>query len=218
MRFLLAIALCSVLGGWGWTMQGKGGASLVLSAGHRSIQRLIFDEMNFHKDSRWRPTEVSGDLKFANQTVRVLMTALPTQEKTQLNAISVEVDEDQGVDQRALVIVRAGTVEAQMLLKPPAPPALAQGELMINGKSAGMYYLFSHPFVTALNAGEGPLARRTEGGVEVSRQSQRLPLLVKLATEHAATMPALGQNEWAVWMPQENRWRIWGLWPEGWSL
>lgn len=218
MRFLLAIVLCSLLGGLGLTLRRQGGSALVLSAGHRSVQRLVFDELNLKKDAKWNPTEVRGELQFAQQTLRVLMTALPTQDAAKLNAILLEVDEDQGAEQRSLVLVRAETTEAQMLLRPPSPPPLAGGELVINGKTAGTYYLFSHPFVIALGAGEGPLARRGEKGIEVSRQSQRLPLLVKLARQHAGTLPELEQNQWAVWLPKENRWRVWGLWPEGWSL
>ena len=218
MRFFLAAALCFVLVGVGIFLKGKTGHSFALSLGHRSLQRLLFDEINLRTNSQWLSKEVSGDLDFAGHRVRVLMNALPTRGNPGLKALALEVDEDQGFEQRELILVSTQSLEAAVLLRAPSPAPLAQGELMVNGKSAGEYALFAHPFTATLQNGEGPLARRGRNGIEVSRQSRRLPLLVELAHQHEKELPALSESAWAVWSPKTNKWRVWGHWPEGWSL
>jgi hypothetical protein len=218
MRFFLAAVLSFLLVGLGIFLRGKSDPSFGLSVGHRSLQRLMFDEMNLRTNPQWRSQEVKGELDFAGNHLRVLMSALPTQGKPGLKAVAIEVDEDQGFEQREMILVSTQSVEATVMLRAPSPGPLAQGELIVNGKSAGEYSLFAHPFTLTLQNGEGPLARRGAAGIEVSRQSRRLPLLVELAQKHEKELPALDETTWAVWNPKTNEWRIWGHWPEGWSL
>lgn len=218
MRFFLAAVLCFAFVGIGIFLQGKSGHSFALSLGHRSLQRLLFDEINLRTNPQWSSKEVSGELDFAGHRVRVLMSALPTRGKPGLNAVAIQVDEDQGFEQREMILVSSQSVEAAVMLLAPSPAPLAQGELIVNGKSAGEYSLFAHPFTATLQNGEGPLARKGAGGIEVSRQSRRLALLVALAHQHEKELPALDETAWAVWNPKSNEWRIWGHWPEGWSL
>ena len=218
MRFFLAAVLCFVLMGLGIFLAGKSGHSFGLSLGHRSLQRLLFDEINLRTNPQWKSKEVSGELDFAGNRVRVLMTALPTRGNPGLKAVAIQVDEDQGFEHREMILVSTQSLEATVMLRAPSPAPLAQGELIVNGKSAGEYSLFAHPFTATLQSGEGPLARRGTNGIEVSRQSRRLPLLIELARQHEKELPALDETAWAVWNPKTNEWRIWGHWPEGWSL
>ena len=218
MRFLLAAVFCLGLAGIGLFLQGKAGHAFALSLGHRSLQRLMFDEINLRTNPQWLTKEVSGELDFAGHRVRVLMTALPTRGNSGLKAVAIEVDEDQGFEQREMVLVSTQSAEAAVLLRAPSPVPLAQGQLSVNCKSAGEYALFAHPFTATLQKGEGPLARRGVNGIEVSRQSRRLPLLVELAHQHEKELPVLDESAWAVWNSEKKEWRVWGHWPEGWSL
>jgi hypothetical protein len=218
MRFFLAAVLCFVLMGLGIFLIGKSAPSFALSLGHRSLQRLLFDDLNLRSNPQWRSQEVKGELDFAGNRLRVLMSALPTQGRPGLKAVAIEVDEDQGFEQREMILVNTQSLEAAVMLRAPSPAPLAQGALIVNGKSVGNYALFAHPFTLTLQNGEGPLARKAAAGIEVSRQSRRLPLLVALAHQHEKELPALDETAWAVWNPKANEWRIWGHWPEGWSL
>jgi hypothetical protein len=218
MRFFLAAVLCVVLMGVGIFLSGRSGPSFALSLGHRSLQRLRFDDLNLRTDPQWRTEEVKGDLDFAGNRLRVLMRALPTQGRPGLEAVAIEVDEDQAFDQREMILVNTQSPEAAVMLRAPSPTPLARGELVVNGKSVGEYALFAHPFTVTLQNGEGPLARRGSSGIEVSRQSRGLPLLVELADLHEKELPVLDVTAWAVWNPKKNEWRIWGQWPKGWSL
>jgi|GEM_PF-2970514 len=218
MRFFFAVGFGIALVAVGIFLQGKSDHSLALSLGHRSLQRLVYDELNLRTQPNWRSEEVSGDLAFAGQQVRVLLRALPTAGTLGLTAVSVQVDEDQGVELRDLVLVNLRSSEAAVLQRAPSPAPLARGELVVNGKTAGEYGVYAHPFIRTLQNGEGPLARSGPAGLTVSQQSRSFPLLVKLAEQHAKEIPVLESSAWAVWNPQTNQWRVWGHWPEGWSL
>lgn len=218
MRFFLPIALCLLLAGWGLTLRGKDAHALSLSIGHRSMQRLIFDEIHLRQDKKWKAEEVGAILEFSGQSLRVLLTALPTRDSTQLNAIAIQVDEDQAAESREMILVKVGSVEEKILSLPPSPAPLAKGRMLVNGKVSDNYAIFEHPFTSTLQRGEGPLARRGKHGLEVSRQSEGLAILRDLAKTNEATLPALQSSEWAVWVSAEKKWRIWGHWPQGWEL
>ncbi len=218
LAFILLFSLGLISGGIHLSRQQGVPAGFQLSISHKSLQRLHFDELSLRRDPHHGHKEVSAQLSFQGVTTPVLLSALLSSGWQKLTAIQIEIDEKEMREWQSLVLVRLESAEARLLSTPPTPAPLMSGELIINGKSAGRYALYEHPFHVALKQGLGPLVTGWRGDVVLSASSQDFPLLQKIARQEAASLPDLRPQEWALWSPKAQAWQRWGFWPKEWPL
>lgn len=218
-RWLLVLLFGALVAGIGvrYSLRPAPVLGAALDIGFRDLRRLQFDEENLAQDLAHVPETVAARLTFEGRKIEVLVRALPGRRGQPLNALELGVGEKIDVPYRQLILVRSLSPDAQVHQGQLTTLTLWEGDLGINGVAGGSYRLIVAPLTYFIHHGDGPVARRTERGAELSAESARHKIFRQVFSQHAALLPARGE-EWSVWLAKDKEWVRWGSWPAGWPL
>lgn len=218
-RWLLVAMLGTVVAGAGilLSLRPRPVLGARVEIGFRELRRLQFDEERRSADLAHQSEAVEAQLVLDEVAHEVLLRALPGRPGSALNALDVSIDERDDYPFRQLLLVRETSPEVQTHLGQLGTLTRWRGELGINGLAAGTYRLVVAPLSFFITNGDGPIARRTNAGAELSPESARHKVFRDIFSRNAAVLPAV-PDEWFVWVAGEKRWVRWGSWPAGWDL
>ncbi|MFP5491345.1 MAG: hypothetical protein ACLGG0_07575 [Bacteriovoracia bacterium] len=214
MRIFAAIvfSIGIFLAGFYWHKTHHEVVELSLDIGFRSLQRLAFDEVSQSHLAEL----VRAELTIKGRQTPVLLEALSQQENKKLSAIKVTVDEKDAFEPRHMLLIVNDVVMGNQDNELMRELQLQVAPLYINGKRVSQYALITEPFFKLVAVGQGPIARRVNGVIELSYQSKQLPIMSDILQREASKFPKTTDETWWYW--NKEKWVKFGSWPAGWPL
>jgi hypothetical protein len=218
MRIFVAIlfSLGIFSAGYYWQKNHIEVIELSLDIGFRALQRLAYDEDQLALTTEHMSESVTAELTMKGRRTTVLLKSLPKLNGQKFSAIKVMVDEKDEFEPRHMLLLNKQAVSSHRLSSILQEFIIQEAPLYVNGKKLSLYVLIAEPFYRLVAMGNGPIARRVSGEVELSNQSQVLPIMQDILKRESAKIPSSLDNIWWYW--KKDRWIQFGPWPHSWPL
>lgn len=218
MRIFIAIAFSFAISlvGLFWNKSQHEKVELSLDIGFRALQRLAYDEWQLNSSDAHIVENVRAQMTLKGRQTPVLLEALPSLKAIKLSAIKVSVDEKDEFEPRNMLLLAKNVIQKTDIENVALLNPIQEAPLYVNGKRVADYFLIQDPFYSLVSRGQGPVARRTNGVVELSYHSKQLPIMIDILKREGSKLPNSQHSEWWYW--DKNKWVKLGSWPEGWPL
>lgn len=214
--FAIGFSLGIFFAGCHWQKTQHEVIELSLDISFRSLQRLTFDELNLGKTKNHEAELMSAELTMKGRQTPVLLEALPQQESKRLSAIKVTVDEKDAFEPRHMLLIDTEIIKSKQLSGLVRDFQIQVAPLYVNGKRVSQYALIIEPFYKLVAQGQGPIARRYNGEIELSYHSKQLPIMTDILKRELSKFPDSSDESWWYW--NKVQWVKFGSWPAGWPL